>query len=283
MAGRRAGRRSHVVPSLTRATAAGGRSAPRRGRHPRVPVPSDEVDAAVARTNRILSEAEVSPNYQKLLDHGDAENVGDILAAGSESTIVQRLRRFADAGVTDISVRVVPIGDGREELIASSTAATRRAPGLVGVVAADRRAAPTGRPAPTKGARQWTRVTTCRRRAPCGGPSSATPTSTARRRTPTRTVRRIPGLHHVDGVGRVGPGGRTEHRRDRSLLVLVMTAALGRMEEFRLHARSAARAGVTDEELDELPFQIAAYCGAPAGIAARRALLAARAARDGEG
>ena len=72
-------------------------------------------------------------------------------------------------------------------------------------------------------------------------------------------------------------------RRDRSLLVLVMTAALGRMEEFRLHARSAARAGVTDEELDELPFQIAAYCGAPAGIAARRALLAARAARDGEG
>ena len=32
----------------------------------------DEVDAAVARTNRILSEAEVSPNYQRLLDLGDA-------------------------------------------------------------------------------------------------------------------------------------------------------------------------------------------------------------------
>ena len=27
---------------------------------------------------------------------------------------------FADAGVTDLSVRVVPIGDGRDELIASS-------------------------------------------------------------------------------------------------------------------------------------------------------------------
>jgi 4-carboxymuconolactone decarboxylase len=49
--------------------------------------------------------------------------------------------------------------------------------------------------------------------------------------------------------------------RDRSLLVLVMTAALGRMEEFVLHAGSAGRAGVTDEELDELPFQIAAYSG----------------------
>jgi 5,10-methylenetetrahydromethanopterin reductase len=74
----------------------------------------------VARTNRILSEAEVSPNYQKLLEHGDARTVGDILVAGSEATIDRRLRSFAAAGVTDISVRVVPIGDGRDELIASS-------------------------------------------------------------------------------------------------------------------------------------------------------------------
>ena len=43
----------------------------------------------------------------------------DILAAGSEASIEKRLRAFADAGVTDISVRVVPIGDGRDELIAS--------------------------------------------------------------------------------------------------------------------------------------------------------------------
>jgi 4-carboxymuconolactone decarboxylase len=68
--------------------------------------------------------------------------------------------------------------------------------------------------------------------------------------------------------------------RDRSLLVMAMTAALGRMEEFSLHASASARTGVTDEELDELVFQIAAYCGAPAAIAARRALLAVRAARD---
>ena len=44
---------------------------------------------AVARTNRILSEAEVSPNYQELLDRGDAREVGDILAAGSEATVDQ--------------------------------------------------------------------------------------------------------------------------------------------------------------------------------------------------
>jgi 4-carboxymuconolactone decarboxylase len=67
--------------------------------------------------------------------------------------------------------------------------------------------------------------------------------------------------------------------RDRSLLVMAMTAALGRMEEFRLHASSIERTGVTDEELDELLFQIAAYCGAPAGVAARRSLQEVRAAR----
>jgi 4-carboxymuconolactone decarboxylase len=67
--------------------------------------------------------------------------------------------------------------------------------------------------------------------------------------------------------------------RDRSLLVMAMTAALGRMEEFSLHASSATRAGVSDDEVDELLFQIAAYCGAPAGIAARRNLLAVRAAK----
>ena len=69
--------------------------------------------------------------------------------------------------------------------------------------------------------------------------------------------------------------------RDRSLLVLAMTAALGRMEEFKLHAGASPHAGVTPEELDELLFQIAAYCGGPAGLSAKRALQAVRAEQDG--
>lgn len=112
---------SHVVPHLTKAAEGAGRPAPRIVAG--VPVclcGADEVDRAVERTNRILSEAEVSPNYQKLLDLGDAESVGDLLAAGDEAMVERRLRAYADAGVTDLSVRVVPIGDGREELIASS-------------------------------------------------------------------------------------------------------------------------------------------------------------------
>ncbi|MET8207698.1 carboxymuconolactone decarboxylase family protein [Streptomyces sp. NPDC005373] len=75
-------------------------------------------------------------------------------------------------------------------------------------------------------------------------------------------------------------GGDVLTPRDRSLLVLAMTAALGRTEEFRAHATAAPRAGVTQEELDELPFQIAAYCGVPAGVAARRGLTETGDARE---
>jgi 4-carboxymuconolactone decarboxylase len=68
--------------------------------------------------------------------------------------------------------------------------------------------------------------------------------------------------------------------RDRSLLVMAMTAALGRMEEFRLHAASQPQTGVTDDEINELLFQVAAYCGAPAGISAKRVIKEIRAQRE---
>jgi 4-carboxymuconolactone decarboxylase len=48
------------------------------------------------------------------------------------------------------------------------------------------------------------------------------------------------------------------------------------MEEFRLHAAAAPRAGVTDAEVDELLFQLVAYAGAPAGVSARRVIRALR-------
>jgi 4-carboxymuconolactone decarboxylase len=73
-------------------------------------------------------------------------------------------------------------------------------------------------------------------------------------------------------------GGDILSTRDRSLIVMAITAALGRMEEFTLHAVSSGRAGVSPAEVDELLFQIAAYAGAPAGVAAKRAVVAARAA-----
>jgi F420-dependent oxidoreductase-like protein len=110
----------HVAPRITAAAEAAGRAAPRIVAG--VPVclcDDDEVEVAVARANRVLSEAEVSPNYQKLLDLGDATDVGDLMAAGSESAVEKRLRSYADAGATDLSIRVVPIGETRDERLAS--------------------------------------------------------------------------------------------------------------------------------------------------------------------
>jgi F420-dependent oxidoreductase-like protein len=111
---------THVVPHITRAARAANRPAPRIVAG--IPIclcRDEEIDVAVARANRILAEAKMSPNYQRLLEHGNATAVGDILAAGSESTIEKRLRGFIDAGATDISVRVLSIGQEREDRVAS--------------------------------------------------------------------------------------------------------------------------------------------------------------------
>lgn len=68
--------------------------------------------------------------------------------------------------------------------------------------------------------------------------------------------------------------------RDRSLLVMAMTAAMGRIEEFKIHARAQPGTGVTDAEIDELIFQVTAYAGGPAGLSARRAIKEVRAERE---
>ena len=80
---------------------------------------NDEVDGARAWANRALGHAEYSPNYQRLLEHGDADDVGDLLAGGDESAVVERLQRFRDAGVTDLAVRVLPLGADRAARIES--------------------------------------------------------------------------------------------------------------------------------------------------------------------
>jgi F420-dependent oxidoreductase-like protein len=110
----------HVVPRIAKAASEAGRPAPRIV----VGVPiaicgDDEVDDARAWTNRVLGQAEYSPNYQQMLARGDAATMGHILAAGSERAVVDRLRAFRDAGATDLAVRVLPFGPDRDARIAS--------------------------------------------------------------------------------------------------------------------------------------------------------------------
>jgi F420-dependent oxidoreductase-like protein len=112
---------SHIVPQIAKAAQDAGRPAPRIMAG--VPVclcRDDEVDVAIERTNRTLSEVVASPNYMRLMEHGDAETIGDVLICGSEATMQKRMRQFAEAGVTDLNARIVPIGEGREEIKASA-------------------------------------------------------------------------------------------------------------------------------------------------------------------
>jgi F420-dependent oxidoreductase-like protein len=110
----------HVVPRITKAAEEAGRPAPRVVAS--IPVTlcrDDEVDAVREWADTALGHAEFSPNYQRLLEAGNSAGVGDMCAAGGEDAIVAKLRRFADAGATDMGARVLAFGHTRDERIAS--------------------------------------------------------------------------------------------------------------------------------------------------------------------
>ena len=58
-------------------------------------------------------------------------------------------------------------------------------------------------------------------------------------------------------------------QRTRRILVLGTLVALGRFEEFRMHARAAlSEGGFSAEDLKEIVLQQAIYCGVPAANSA---------------
>jgi 4-carboxymuconolactone decarboxylase len=57
----------------------------------------------------------------------------------------------------------------------------------------------------------------------------------------------------------------------RRMLVIAMTAALGRWEEYTLHVRAALESGdLTEDDLKEVLLQSAVYCGVPTANTAFR-------------
>ncbi len=110
----------HVVPRITAKANAAGRGAPRVvAGIPVVLCSKSETGDARAYASEVLGHAESSPNYVRLLEHGNAEDVGDTMAAGDESAVLARLHKYRDAGVTDLAVRVVPLGDDAVQRSAS--------------------------------------------------------------------------------------------------------------------------------------------------------------------
>ncbi|WP_460356286.1 TIGR03564 family F420-dependent LLM class oxidoreductase [Mycobacterium sp. ZZG] len=102
----------HVAPRIAAAAEAAGRPAPRIVAG--VPVAlctNDQAADARAHASEVLGHAHFSPNYVALLEHGDAADVGDTMAAGDEAAVLARLRAYRDAGVTDLAARIVPLGD----------------------------------------------------------------------------------------------------------------------------------------------------------------------------
>jgi F420-dependent oxidoreductase-like protein len=122
----------HIIPRITKAASGAGRPAPRiiAG----VPVTlcaEDEVDAAREYASVVLGHAGFSPNYERLLEHGDAKDVDDIMAVGGESGIADRLRRFRDVGVTDLMARIVPYGEDAAARLASKARTQAFLSGLI--------------------------------------------------------------------------------------------------------------------------------------------------------
>jgi F420-dependent oxidoreductase-like protein len=110
----------YVVPAITEAARAVGRAGIRVVAG--VPVAlcsAGDVGEARGYASEVLGHADFSPNYVRLLEHGDAEDVGDTMAVGDEAAIRARLGRYRDAGVTDLAVRVVPLGPDADERSAS--------------------------------------------------------------------------------------------------------------------------------------------------------------------
>ncbi|MGA8332730.1 MAG: TIGR03564 family F420-dependent LLM class oxidoreductase, partial [Mycobacterium sp.] len=101
----------YVAPRIIAAATDAGRPPPRIVAGVPVAVCSNsDVDDARTYASEVLGHAYFSPNYERLLEHGDAADVGDTMAVGNERTVLARLLRYRDAGVTDLAVRIVPLG-----------------------------------------------------------------------------------------------------------------------------------------------------------------------------
>ena len=61
--------------------------------------------------------------------------------------------------------------------------------------------------------------------------------------------------------------GREElSKKTRSMLNLAMISALNRPHELKMHVKGALTNGVTRDEIREIFFAVAVYCGVPAGV-----------------
>ena len=90
-----------IVPGLTAAAAAAGRGAPRVIVNALVSVTA-EAEAARAYVAEQFGAAAGFPSYRRMLDHDGFAGPADAAVVGDEADVAAALRRFADAGATEL-------------------------------------------------------------------------------------------------------------------------------------------------------------------------------------
>jgi F420-dependent oxidoreductase-like protein len=109
---------THVVPKISAAAEAAGRPAPRIVAGLPVAVHDDESEArsAAAESSKVYAGM---PNYQRILDLGNAASPADAALVGDEKSVARQLQGLVDAGATDIWAAIFPVGADRETRVAS--------------------------------------------------------------------------------------------------------------------------------------------------------------------
>lgn len=104
-----------IVPGVTKAAAEAGRPAPRVGTVLAVCVAAGrDLDRARDEMAAHFSTYERIPRYGRMLALGDKQRMGDVHIVGDEATVVARLRRFRDAGLTDLLAAPFVPGSSRD-------------------------------------------------------------------------------------------------------------------------------------------------------------------------
>ncbi|MFD8804513.1 LLM class F420-dependent oxidoreductase [Streptomyces sp. NPDC059597] len=91
----------HIVPALTAAAEAAGRPAPRVVAL--VPgVVTDDVEAVRRKATDHLAFYEQIPSYARVLELSGARRASDVAVIGDEKTVAAEVRRYRDAGATEV-------------------------------------------------------------------------------------------------------------------------------------------------------------------------------------
>jgi F420-dependent oxidoreductase-like protein len=99
-----------IEPTIAKAAADAGRPKPRI--IAAVPtLVSDDADAARALAAEHLSFYSTIPSYQKVIAREGVASVADLAAVGSAESVARQLRRYLDAGATDVVLSAVDRAD----------------------------------------------------------------------------------------------------------------------------------------------------------------------------